>query len=307
MNKTAEGAGSEPAPNKSAGSTPMSSEVDRGENLLGTVQASDSDKAAKSSQASADGSKEEPKSASSKEEPSGSDAVSDPDSWTRDSAFKEIKRLREENKSTRLKYGEQLDSFKSEYEAKVQKQLDELKGLVSAKEELDSLKAREEDKKRDLGEKLVHREQKLQEYQTLFDQQQKEHEEKVQALKIKLGDFEAQVASQKQMYENRLSEEIDKIPEKYKEYAGLIVKGSGDPRDALIALNEAKLKGMFEDKTVVVNHSVPGAQDGARSTKQRMDEVANEKRSSMSGNDKIKAGLDDIFKNKQPNTVFRTK
>jgi hypothetical protein len=87
----------------------------------------------------------------------------------------------------------------------------------------------------------------------------------------------------------------------------MIVKGAGeDPRDGLLALNEAKLKGLFEDKTVVVNHSVPGAKDGARASKERLDEAARETRAQMSSSQKIKAALD-AMKSGNKNSAFRTK
>src|SRR5258707_679105 len=43
-----------------------------------------------------------------------SEGVADPDSWTKDSAFKEVKKLREENKTYRIKYEEKLLGLKDE-------------------------------------------------------------------------------------------------------------------------------------------------------------------------------------------------
>jgi len=42
---------------------------------------------------------------------------------------------------------------------------------------------------------------------------------------------------------------ITSIPDKFKGIAELLIKGAGDnPRDALVALGEAKLRGVFEEK-----------------------------------------------------------
>ena len=88
--------------------------------------------------------------------------------------------------------------------------------------------------------------------------------------------------------------------------AKYIVKGADDSREALTIIQEAKLKGMFEDKTVVVNHSVPGANDGARSSNERLKEVEKERREKMNSSQKIAEALKQI-KSGTPNNVFRTK
>src|SRR5690606_22051446 len=94
------------------------------------------------------------------------------------------------------------------------------------------------------------------------------------------------------------------IPDKFKDVASLIVKGSGDARDALLAISEAKLKGVFDDKTVVVNHAVPGANDGARVTKDKLDEAERNRREAMTSSAKIGEALKSI-RSGTPNTAFR--
>jgi chromosome segregation ATPase len=244
------------------------------------------------------------KSSSGKEEPSGSKTVKDPDSWTMDSAFEEIKKLREENKVSRLKYSEQLEKIKADQEARDAQRKAEIEEAKKAKAELEKIKAEQEDKKRNTEEKLADREERLARIQALNEAREAEYERQMAELKARLSQFEADREAENQIHQSRLQNELDKIPEQYRDHAELIVKGAGDPRDALIALNEAKLKGMFEDKTSVVNHSVPGAADGARATKERLETADSERRKSMSSQAKIKAGLDAI-KSGQPNSVFR--
>ena len=109
---SAQGTANSAEPNPQSQST--SSGTRQGDDMLAQVgtQASDpGNVAATPGQSSADDSLG--KTSSGKEEPSGSKTVKDPDSWTMDSAFQEIKKLREENKASRLKYSEQLEKFQA--------------------------------------------------------------------------------------------------------------------------------------------------------------------------------------------------
>lgn len=300
---SAEGAASAaPGTPESTPSTKL--EVSRGDDMLKQVSTKATDSAtAAPSQSSAD-----IKSASSKNESSGSESiVEDPESWSKESAFKEVKKLREENKTYRLKYQEQIENLKRETEARLKAKEEEMKNLIEAQKELARIKAEQEDKKRSLEEKLAHREAKVSELQAIMEAKELEYQRKMAELEAIAQTYKAKEEAEKQIYASRIQEEVDKIPEKYKEIASLIVKGAGDdPRDGLLALNEAKLKGLFEDKTVVVNHSVPGAKDGARASKERLDEAAREARAQMSSSQKIKAALD-AMKSGNKNSAFRTK
>lgn len=300
---SAEGAASAaPGTPESTPSTKL--EVSRGDDMLKQVSTKATDSAtATPSQSSAD-----TKSASSKNESSGSEVVvEDPDSWSKESAFKEVKKLREENKTYRLKYQEQIENLKRETEARLKQKEEEMKSLLQAQQELAKIKAEQEDKKRSLEEKLAHRESKVSELQAVMDAKEREYQRRMAELEAVAQTYKAKEEAEKQIYVSRIQEEVDKIPEKYKEIASMIVKGAGDdPRDGLLALNEAKLKGLFEDKTVVVNHSVPGAKDGARASKERLDEAARETRAQMSSSQKIKAALD-AMKSGNKNSAFRTK
>lgn len=290
-------------PASSDGSASAKGELSRGTNLIDTIGAKGSDSTtAEVSQASADN-----KNASRQVEPSGTEnLVDDPDSWSKESSLKEVKKLRDENKNYRLKYQEQIEKLKEETEARIAAKEAEMTRLAAAAAELDRIKAEQEDKKRDLAEKLAHREARLAEIEARNTAREEEYQRKLREQDTILSTLKAEREAEQQVYWSRVEEEVNKIPEKFQDYANLIVKGAGDPREALIAINEAKLKGMFEDKTVVVNHSVPGARDGARVSHERQQEAEKERRASMSSSDKIRSGLQQI-KSGVPNSAFRIK
>lgn len=232
------------------------------------------------------------------------DAVQEPDSWSKESALKEVTKLREENKAQRLKYTEKLEEIKQDLAAQnepMKKQLDELQKY---KDELDSLKASEEDKKRSIEDKIFHREARIAELEAANKAIQAEKEKDLQAMKERLSMFEAREEAQNELYVKRLRTELDSIPEKFREHAELIAKGAGDANAGLVAIHEARLKGLFEDRTVIVNHSVPGAKDGARATKDQLDSAANAERDKMSSREKIGAALSEI-RSGNKNSAFR--
>jgi len=301
---SAEGAGNTPEPQKvTASAVTSTGEHGRGDDLLAKLSGKKSqENSAENTATSSAESGQSPKSASSTEEPTGSQNRE----WTDDSKMNEIKKLREENKAYRIKYQEQIDKLSQESEAKLQKVREEMMPLVQSKAELDRIKAEQEDKKRDLAEKLAHREAKIAETMALAEAKEREYQRQLAEKDAKLSTFLADIEAQKQIYQTRIQEELSKIPEKYQDMAKYIVKGAEDSREALTIIQEAKLKGMFEDKTVVVNHSVPGANDGARSSNERLQEVEKDRRAKMNSSQKIGEALKQI-KSGTPNNVFRTK
>lgn len=233
------------------------------------------------------------------------EVVVDADDWTKESAFKEVKRLRDENKTYRIKYEEKLNNLKEESEARIKAREQELEQLKVAQQELEDIKAKEADKKRDLAEKLAHREALLNDIKSKAELSEKEFKRKEAELTSKLDRYQADQEAQKEVSKQRLQEELKDIPEKFKSVADLIVKGAGDSRDALVAINEAKLQGIFTDKTVIVNHSVPGANDGARATNERLEEGKRAERAGMNSSQKIKQALSSI-RSGEKNTAFRS-
>jgi DNA repair exonuclease SbcCD ATPase subunit len=231
--------------------------------------------------------------------------VADPESWTKDSAFKEVKKLREENKAYRIKYEEKLESLKGELETQLAVKNQELENLKKSQAELDEIKAKEADKERNLAEKVAHREALAAEWKTKAESIEKAYKEQMAAMKTQLDKHQADIDAQREVYKTRLQNELKTIPEKFKEVADLIVRGAGDERDAIVAISEAKLKGVFEDKTVVVNHSVPGASDGARTTNERLADARKAERNKMSSSQKIGEALKQI-KGGEANPVFKS-
>lgn len=284
-------------------------------NTLGKKESNDGVKSTQNSSQEEPGKKaEESSSAATEQKASGdhvtstgataTDGVKDPDDWSKDSALKEVTKLREENKAQRLKYQEKLEQIKEEIAAQYEPLKTEAEELKKYKEELSKIKAAEEDKKRTLEDKVAHRESRIAELEARMESLMTEKDKEVQKLRENLSVFEAQEEARKQLYQEKLQTELAAIPEKFREQAELISRGAGDPSEALVALNEARLKGLFEDKTVVVNHSVPGAKDGARATKDQLDEASRAKRDSMSSSQKIAAALKDI-RTGEGNTAFR--
>jgi DNA repair exonuclease SbcCD ATPase subunit len=297
-----EGAGkaSEPQP-VSASVNTSTPEHGRGDDLLAKIGGKESQVAEKPVTSSAESGHSQ-KSASGTEEPTGGQNTD----WTTDSALKEVKKLREENKAYRLKYQQEVEKLSSESDARLEQQRREVEALKLAKQELDKIKAEQEDKKRDLSEKLAHRESRLAELQAIAEAKEQEWSRKLSEQESIVRQYRAEREAEAQVYQSKVDEELSKIPVKFQDYAKLLVKGAGDSREALVALSEAKLKGMFDDKTVIVNHSVPTAHDGARASNERLQEAERQRRTSMNSSQKIGEALKQI-KSGTPNNVFRTK
>lgn len=283
-------------------------ELDRGADLIsrsGTKQPASKIAATRLDENNVSEVEDEPSSAGKIE----SSGVNNPDSWSLDSAFKEIKKLREENKQYRIQRSEELSKMREEMQTKVKQREDELEKAKQAEKELAKIKEEQVDKKRSLEERLADREARLATYEARVKEVQDAYERRLSEQSERLGDYETQIKAQEQVYKERLDVELARIPEKYKSHAQLIVDGAklkGDARDALFALNEAVMSGMFEDRTVVVNHSVPNAHNGARASKERLDEAAKEQRGRMSSQQKIKNALSEI-RSGVPNSAYRPK
>lgn len=296
---SAEGAGNKSEPQTATSSVAASN---RGDNILAKANGTGTQDIAENSVKPSAEASQTPNQTSSKIESTGDGQ----DDWTTDSALKEVKKLREENKAYRLKYQQELEKLKVESDARLEAQKQEVEAFKQAKQELDKIKAEQEDKKRDLTEKLAHRESRLSQIEAVLDAKEKEWSRKLSEQETIVRQYKAEREAEAQVYQNKVDEELSKIPVKYQDYAKLLVKGAGDSREALVALSEAKIKGMFDDKTIVVNHSTPGASDGARSGKERMEEVERSRRDKMSSSQKIGEALKNI-KSGNPNSVFRTK
>jgi len=229
--------------------------------------------------------------------------VKNPDDWTKESALTEVIKLREENKLARVKFQEAQDRLNKEKEAEIAKIKEEAKSATEAKKKLEALEAEAADKKRSLEDKLAHREGRLAEVETVYSQKLKEKDEELAKYRSQAEAYAAQQAAQQQVYKDRIKEEMASVPEEFKQFAERMVKGFDDPAEAWTALSEAKMKGMFGEKKIVVNHSVPGANDGARTTKAKIEEQERAERKTKSSKDLIRSGLSKVSGGEK-NTAF---
>jgi hypothetical protein len=284
----------------STSSTSDNDGTKRGTDLLGGVTTKSDSKATQTNTEV----KDTNSASNTKVEPSGSATNTDTADWTLENALKEIKKLREENKATRVKYSESVENLRKETDVKVSAKEQELQELVSKAQELEQIKLKEEDRKRDLSEKLANREAIIADLKAKTEAEKKLLEEKMQKYAAQVEQYRAESEAQLEVYKQRLTSELSNIPEKYKDIAQTLVKGAGDPRDALVMLNEAKLRGLFEDKVVVVSHGVPGAADGARATKEKLDAAAQAQREKLSSMEKIREGLKQV-RSAEGNSAFK--
>jgi hypothetical protein len=229
--------------------------------------------------------------------------VKNPDDWSKESALKEVVKLREENKLVRTKFQEQLDKIEKETQARISAIEEESKSANEAKKRLEALEAEQADKKRSIEDKLANREARLAETEAVYKNKLDEKEKEVQSYKSKALQYEAEQEARRQSYRDRTKEELDKVPTEFRDFAERMVKGYEDPNEAWLAISEANRKGVFGEKKIVVNHAVPGANDGARvnNMKSAADEI--EAKAKMSSRTLIQTGLAKAMKGE--NTAFR--
>jgi len=273
--------------------------IGRGSNLLDAAGSKKSDSAATDQAGSAENSKQEMKETSTLD-----DSIKNADTWTKDSALREVKKLREENRASRIKYEEMVSNFKQEMDSRLKQKETEQEALERKAMELDQLKLQAADKKRSLEEKLSHRETLIAEMKSKLEAEQKTFQQRIDETTQKLASFQAEASAQMEVYQNRLVEEVSSIEVKYRPVADLIIKGAGDAREALVAIQEAKLLGAFEEKRVHVVNNTPGAGDGARANKDKLDAAATAARDGMTPGEKVAAALKNI-RSGGSNSAFR--
>jgi len=232
--------------------------------------------------------------------------VADPDTWSKDSALKEVVKLREENRAVRTKFQEQLDKIQKETEEKIAKIQESAKSASEAQKRLEALEASAEDKKRSIEEKLANREARITETELIYKQKLDESAKEVETYKNKALQYEAEQEARREVYRVRIKEELSKVPEELRTFADKMVQGYSDPHEGWLAISEAGRKGMFGEKKVVVNHAVPGANDGARLSNSQAKEAEAEARKKKDSRTLIRSGLQKMS-NGTPNSAFRTK
>lgn len=231
--------------------------------------------------------------------------VKNPDDWSKESALKEVVKLREENKLVRTKFQEQLDKIEKETLARISVIEEQSKSAHEAKKKLEALEAEQADKKRSIEDKLANREARLAETEAVYKIHMEDKEKEVQSYKSKALQYEAEQEAKKQIYRDRTREELDKVPVELRDFAEKMVKGYDDPNEAWLAISEANRKGIFGEKKIVVNHSVPGANDGARVNSIKTAEAAAAAKAKMTSRELIQVGISQMKEGK--NTAFRSR
>lgn len=232
--------------------------------------------------------------------------VANPDSWTKESALKEVTKAREEAKAYRLKYQESMSKLEADKEAEIAKIKLEAESGQEAKRKLEAMEADALDKKRNMEEKLADRESRLAKTEEVHKHELAATKAQAESYKAKALQYEAEQEARQSVYKERIKEELNKIPDDLRPFAEKMVKGYEDSQEAWLALAEAQQKNMFGEKKVVVNHTTPGAGNGARINKTELEEAQKQERANKTSQQLIRDGLKKI-KNGEANNAYRNR
>jgi len=208
--------------------------------------------------------------------------------WTVKDFEKALKDARKDAGKYRTKAKDLEEQMDSKLESVIQEIDSKYAPLKKKAAEFDKIKAEQEDKKRDMSEKLAHRESLIRELEEQLEAaKDSSHKEKV-ALQSELDKVKGSLEGHLAYYREQLDKEMEAIPAQWKEVADAMVKGTNDTREALALIRDAKNKNFFGDKKVEVYHGTPNkASDGARMSSQPTED----QKKDMKSKDKIKAGL----------------
>jgi len=221
--------------------------------------------------------------------------------WTEESLIAEMKKAREEAKRSRLEKNDAIDRLKAEYERKLEEIKLATKPLEDTAKELAELKAKEADAKKTLAEKLADREAQLIEKNNEISKLKETHHREVFNLRAELEKYQTEVNVQNQFYQEKLNEELNLIPDKFKDIATRLIKGCDSIREQVEVLREAKDRGLFKEKQTVVSHAVPTLADNARISSASSKTEDRERTRKMKSTDKIGEALKTI----DNNPIFR--
>lgn len=232
--------------------------------------------------------------------------VANPDTWTKESALKEVTKAREEAKAYRLKYQESMSKLEADKETEIAKIKLEAESGQEAKRKLEAMEADAIDKKRNMEEKLADREARLAKTEEVHKNELAATKAQAESYKAKALQYEAEQEARQSVYKERIKEELNKIPDDLRPFAEKMVKGYEDSQEAWLALAEAQQKNMFGEKKVVVNHTTPGAGNGARLNKTQIEDDAKKERSAKTSQELIRDGLKKI-KAGETNNAYRNR
>jgi chromosome segregation ATPase len=211
--------------------------------------------------------------------------------YSREELEAQLAKTRSEAAKRRVELKDMEQQFQTRLDEELGKLNEKLSPITDKAQAYDKLKAEEADKKRDLNEKVAHREQLLLEKDQEIAAIREQMSQETNKLKAELGEREVKLEAHDSFYKERLQAEIDDIPQKFAGIVDKIVKGAGDVREALEAIRESKRENLFGTKKVVVNHSVPGAHDGARTDSVKVQQA---QKDNMKSSEKIKQGLKNL-------------
>lgn len=223
--------------------------------------------------------------------------------WTEESLVAEMKKAREEAKRSRLEKNDAIDRLRADYERKLEELKLATKPLEDTAKELADLKAKEADAKKTLSEKLADREAQLAETKAEIAKLKDTHHREIFKLTAEMEKYQTEVNVQNQFYQEKLNEELNLIPDKYKDVANRIIKGSDSVRESLEFLRDAKDRGLFKEKQAVVSHAVPTLEQNARISSASSKTEDRERIKKMKSTDKIGEALKSI----DDNPIFRGK
>jgi hypothetical protein len=211
--------------------------------------------------------------------------------WSKEDLIKEMKARGNEAAKYRVERKEEIKTVEQRYQEQLAELEKKFSPLAKKAAELDKLKEREADKKRNDEQKIAHRDQRINELLSEQEEIKASFNEEKMELQSKLDKLHAE----KQAYENYWKEQLDKelaeIPEKFKSLADLMVKGTdGDTQKALEEIRKAKKENVFGAKKVQVFHSTPSAKEGARLDAGKAQKTSPKE---LGKNEKVKAGLKD--------------
>jgi hypothetical protein len=223
--------------------------------------------------------------------------------WTEESLVAEMKKAREEAKRSRLEKQDAIERLKGEYERKIEEIKATTKPLEDSAKELADLRAKEADKKRSIEERLADREARLADKESEISRLKDAHLREVMTIKAELENYKTEVNVQNQFYQDKLNEELNLVPDKFKDFANRMIKGCDSARESLDVLRDAKDRGLFKERQTVVSHATPGLENNARISSSSTKTATEENKKKMKSTEKIGEAL----KNINDNPIFRGK
>jgi hypothetical protein len=221
--------------------------------------------------------------------------------WTEEQLKEALKETRQEAAKRRVEAKEAEERLQKEYEEKIKSIEEKFSPLVDKAKKLEKLEAEEADKKRDMAEKLAHRETLIQQRDDELNTLRQELESTRLEAEKRAAQLKADLEVHESYYKDQLEKAKAEIPKKYQDLVDTMIKGANDTKHALDLVRTAQKENLFGEKKVFVNHSAPSAKTGARTDSATAQQ---ERRESMKSSEKIRAGLKNALPNKPDKSNF---